>query len=346
MLPIVIILSVSSVVVAAINVSCCIVIVYNKKMHVTSHKTVLSLLIGHSIQGLFVIPCYAAKRSGIYKRTAVCDLFRFSYLFTNYACCLSVLAISMDRFIGVQFPLRYKAWVTRRRVTRILLFLWGYVLALCLLPFIPTIDTRCKYNPTQWWVLMMLIGNTLIPFLIIIVCYIVILKKVKSVLVQWSVCSNRLPKLSENSTTQNTTRIQLKRTKMTYFIVAAYILCWGPSFVYNILLHICHDKCFPASYYDSHMEEVVGFVIKLLTFIDGIIAPTIYCCANANFNLMKRRVLSSIRSSLAKSSLYRRNSIRIANISSGDRKGRCETATELVKKSEFRTSTTTDKVSV
>lgn len=55
MLPIVIILSVSSVVVAAINVSCCIVIVYNKKMHVTSHKTVLSLLIGHSIQGLFVI---------------------------------------------------------------------------------------------------------------------------------------------------------------------------------------------------------------------------------------------------------------------------------------------------
>ena len=45
----------------------------------------------------------------------------------------------------------------------------------------------------------------------------------------------------------------------------------------------------------SIIEEIAGFVTKLLTFVDGLVAPLVYCCANANFNNLRRRMLSSIR---------------------------------------------------
>ena len=299
MLAIVIILIITAIIVSLINIYCVIIIIYNKKLSSSSHMTIFSLLVGHAIQGLLVIPCYAAKRSGIYKYTVVCDIFRFSYLFTNYACCLSVLVISVDRFIGVQFPLHYKAWVTSKRLARILLCVWTYVLILCLLPFAPSDSMECKYNPQKWWVMMMLIGNTLLPFVIIIACYVVIFKKVKSVLVSRQSRSNNLMEQDLSSSKARKlngyTKVQIKRTKLTFLIVGAYVLCWGPSFVYNLLLTLCPDTCFSGTYRDSEVERIVGFVTKLLTFIDGIIAPTIYCWSNANFTTMRRTFVLRLR---------------------------------------------------
>lgn len=326
MLSIVIILIISAIIVTLINVYCCVVIISSKKVNNTSHMTIFSLLLGHAIQGLLVIPCYAAKRSGIYKNTVVCDIFRFSYLFTNYACCLSVLVISVDRFVGVQFPLRYKSWITSKKTARVLLFVWIYVFVLCCIPFYPTgRASKCKYNPRKWWVMMMLVGNTLLPFIIIIFCYMVIIKKVKTVLRSRQSRTNDLSRNAKNlgediklTKLSRDTRIQLKRTTITYFIVATYVICWGPSFVYNMLLHLCPNACFPDQYDNSDTEKIVGFVTKLLTFVDGIIAPTIYCCSNANFNVMRKRLLSNIRKRVCTdgSVLVRKKAVRKSRMTS------------------------------
>jgi len=148
----------------------------------------------------------------------------------------------------------------------------------------------------------MLIVNTLLPFIVILFCYVVIFKKVKNVFIRRQQPTCMLgPLLGPQQTTPTigpnlkTERGHFKKTKIAFLIVGAYIVCWGPSFIYNLLLTLCPQSCFFASYGGSKTEEIVGFVTKLLTFINGLVAPTIYCCGNAHFNALRKRMYSSIR---------------------------------------------------
>ena len=285
---------ISAILVTLINVYCVVIIIRSRKVRSPPHMTIFSLLLGHALQGIFVIPCYAAKKSGIYKNTIVCEIFRFSYLLTNYWCCLSVLVITIDRFIGVQFPLKYKFWVTTKRLSRVLFCVWLYVLILCLIPFAPSDSKTCKYNPQKQWVITMLIVNTLIPLIVIMIFYIFIFKKIKMVLKDKGLMEVK------KSTKES------KRAKITFFIVGTYVLCWGPSLFYYLLLNLCHNTCFHKDFHDSKAEEIVGFLIKFLTFIDGLIGPLIYCCASRNFNMLRKRVIDSIRKKITKNEVTKR----------------------------------------
>ena len=76
LLPYVIVSIVFAVVVSCINVYCLLIIFRSRKFNNPPQMCIFSLLLGHTVQGLVTIPCYAAKRHGIYKNTAVCDIFR------------------------------------------------------------------------------------------------------------------------------------------------------------------------------------------------------------------------------------------------------------------------------
>lgn len=317
MISICIISTIVAVIVAVINVYCCIVIIHSKKLKSVSHMTVFSLLLGHALQGIFVIPLYAKKHSRVTTGAFMCDLFRFTYLFTNYACALSVLVITAARFIGVRYPLRYKVWVSSHRMSRGLLIVWAYVLVLCLVPFASTgKKKKCTYNPQRWWVMMMLLGNTLLPFVIIFIFYITILKAVKNVLIRRQsnsvrhVHRDKTTIKTNNDVTNNSNRVQMKKTKMTYLIVGAYVICWGPSLFYNLLRHICPKQCFPESYEDSQTEMIISFVTKLLTFIDGIISPTIYCWINDSFKTMRQGLMMKFKKKNTTVLLSRKKAVR------------------------------------
>lgn len=286
MLSYVVVSGACAIIATGLNVYCVIVIVRSKKLSSPRHMTIFSLLLGHSLQGLFVIPCYAAKKSGFYKRTVICDIFRFSYLLTNYWCCLSVLAISIDRLIGIQYPLQYKAWVTTKRMSRVLIGTWMYVFCLCLVPFAPSKSTSCHYNPQKQWVIVMLVVNTLLPFILIMVSYTLIFRQIRIVMIG----KEKRDKLTKRKIT-----VESKRIKMTFFLVGTYVLCWGPSLIYYLLMSLCPEGCFASSYIDSRAEEIIGFSIKLLTFVDGIIGPLIYCCTSKSFHVLRKKALDSFR---------------------------------------------------
>lgn len=82
---------------------------------------------------------------------------------------------------------------------------------------------------------------------------------------------------------------------MAFVIVGAYMVCWGPSMVYNMLYTLCTKTCFHASFKDSETEELLGFLTKLLTFLDGVFAPVVYCVLDARFEDYRRRVYSQFR---------------------------------------------------
>lgn len=69
MLPIVVILIISAVLVTFINLYCISIMLYCKKVRNPPNLAIFALLLGHTAQGLLVIPCYAAKRSGLLNYT-------------------------------------------------------------------------------------------------------------------------------------------------------------------------------------------------------------------------------------------------------------------------------------
>ena len=308
MLLIVMILIISAILVSSLNAFSIAVIIHCKKLHKTSHIAILSLLLGHLIQGLVVLPVYAYERSDVAKMKATCSVFRFTYLFSNYICCLSVLIISLDRYSAVQYPLKYKANFTCKLMTRILVVMWVYVCAMCFIPFIPHDVEKCKYNPQKEWVLIMLFGHTMLPFFLIIFCYTVIYKKIISVLrrrdPKSSACQlQESPRADATRKRVLSVRNQLNKTNVTLIIVVAFLVCRGPSFIYYLLLTVCKETCFHRHFYkmfsnnydESLEKETIGFFIKFFTLVDGFLSPLIYCTKNRTFNTERRRLVRHLK---------------------------------------------------
>eukprot|EP00794_Sanderia_malayensis_P000212 gene212-828_t len=194
---------------------------------------------------------------------AACDAFRFSYMTTNYAAVISLLLITVDRLCAVKWPMFYKLSVKAKQMIVAVIMLWAYVLVLCIIPFFTSKNSECTYNPTKQWSIAMLSANTFLPMLIIIVCYAVIFFTTRR-------------QESTARTGQNHMARALRIAKISVAVVLAFIICWGPSMVYYFLSLTC-PKCFASSFKGSELKNVLNFVMKSLTFVDGLLAPLIYC---------------------------------------------------------------------
>ena len=261
-----------------VNLACIYLMYKNGKTTRPSSIAVLNLLCCHVTQGVLVIPSYILKRSSLSnEEAAICDTFRFSYMIANYAVCLSLLIITVDRTLAIKKPLLYRSTMTNRKMIYANLSSWIYTVLLCTIPFVPDPNSynKCNYNPQREWTLVMLTCNTMLPFIVIVCCYLIIFNSVRSSRIF------RLKSQMENSngSSSGPKGSELRIAKISLLIVSAYVLCWGPSFVYYFLLATC-QSCFRESYLSSKVEPMVTFAMKYLTFLNGIINPVIYCFAH------------------------------------------------------------------
>ena len=268
----------TSVVITIFDASCLYFICKNKGGNRPSMLAIWNLLFCHLVQGVLVVPSYILKRLGLKNETTsrnVCDIFRFSYLVTNYLSCLSLLLITVDRMFAIKKPLLYRSIMTNRKMVFAVICCWIYTVVLCCIPFIPESghNSKCSYNPQNEWTLVMLTCNTMLPFIVILYCYFVIFKSARSSrILRLSICVNSGAARVNNVPRDSEIRI----AKVSSIVASAYMLCWGPSFIYYFLLAVC-SNCFRATYFDSTAESVVTFIVKYLTFLNGIVAPIIYC---------------------------------------------------------------------
>ena len=288
-----VLLVITSIVILFVNSVCLQMTRKKRGLKRPSSIAILNLLCCHIAQGAVVIPSYILKRAEFEDKEAAslaCDSFRFSYMVTNYSLCLSILFITMDRAFAIKKPFLYRSKMTSRRTVYAYAGCWIYTVILCVIPFIPLAGNsfKCRYNPQREWTLFMLTCNTMLPFCIIVCCYIAIFQTVQRSRVFRDVSL----KDNNKSSPPGSKDSELRIAKISFVIVSAYILCWGPSFVYYFLLAAC-PSCFRASYLASEAEPVVTFVMKYLTFLNGIINPVVYCLANKSSgrgaNLRRKR---------------------------------------------------------
>ena len=149
----IVIMSIVSIMAVLLNTLCVFIIASSKLLQQKrSSIFIFSVLALHMIQGLLVIPFYAAKKAGTSNptsKTVICDGFRFTYMITFYGSCVNVLLITIDRLLAVILLTAYKQIVTRKRVIIAAVCLWIYVLMLCLIPFLPQKQINEIKKPLQ-----------------------------------------------------------------------------------------------------------------------------------------------------------------------------------------------------
>lgn len=270
------------------------------------HLPMLSLAIADLLCGAIAMPAYIAKKlvDGHEGEGIVCDIFRFTYFFTEYALVSSLVLVSVERMCTLKYPLKSVHPKFARKLTALLLLAWLDALLVSLLPFIPwepNARATCTYRPTRWWSLLVIHKNVFVPLLIVILCYTYIYKIAMShVKMIRKECQ---PGHSINS--KITEWKQRRKATMTLFIVIGiFLLCWMPSSIYYYVQNVC-PNCFES--WIGQREAIFGAVVKILTFANSMTNPFIYWWRSREFrkafrNMFIGRVFQSWMPSLKRNS--------------------------------------------
>ena len=286
-----------------------------------SSLLILNLLALHLCQSILVFPFYALKKlkfSNLTFTKFIANGWRFSYMLSFYGTVFSVLFISLDRFLAVYLLNKYKTLITKKRGKIAIFFFWTYIIAFCCIPFIDVKSRVSNYSnityvkpqkyvyvPQKAWVVFMLSFNTLLPYILILLCYVYITCKLYKIKSQKDKELNKSPATlhMKKDNVINSRKKDLyhckRMTKLTLVLSLAYGVFWSPSVIYYIILETC-SSCFSRDWDGSNTEQHVGFIIKYLAFMDAIAAPLIYCFLHGEF----RKELKLIR----KKSMLQENS--------------------------------------
>ena len=295
-----ILLVILSIFILAINSMCLYIILASKRL-LKSPPTLLIMnsIVIHLIQGAIVLPLYASFQY-FDNVSWLCNGYEFTYMMTFYANCITVLLLSIDRLLAIKLLTSYCITVTRSRAMKLVILCWTYVLGVCIIPFFPlekskTVrDTKeCNYNPPQVWSIVMLIFNTLVPYIVIIIIYVIVRQKISALINFSGRKSNRVSRISSNrasghkSSSNKESRNTLKTTMLVLKLLLSCAITWSPSILYIMTQHL-DPSLFPESYYGSDLERSISFSMKYVSILNAMVAPIVYCIYHKGLRIQLR----------------------------------------------------------
>ncbi|XP_061844140.2 somatostatin receptor type 5 [Nerophis lumbriciformis] len=193
--------------------------------------------------------------------------------------CLTVMSI--DRYLAVVHPIRSSNWRHPRVAKAVSAAVWAvsFVVVLPVVIFSDVQDTFNSCNmiwpePADVWSTAFILYTTTIgffgPLLIICLCYLLIVVKVKSSGVRAGFTSRR--------------RSERKVTRMVVVIVVVFVLCWLPFFIINIINLVVIIP-------ESSATAGIYFFAVILSYANSCANPLLYGFLSDNFKQSFRRVL-------------------------------------------------------
>ncbi len=279
------------------NLLICSAFVIQPRLRRALYLPVLSLAVADVMCGLVAMPSYLAKKHvfGGKKEQVVCDISRYSYFLTEYASVFSLTIISVDRALAIIRPLKYETTVTSHRMKAVLACAWCWAIIVSALPFFWTrVDgDGCYFRPTNEWSIAVIMGNVLVPFLVILICqfsiYVIAIKHAIIIRKQ-----QKVGLIDQRRITPRTQAwaVERKATVSLSIVIGLFILCWGPSSLYYFLQKVNPDY-FKGTF--GNQEGTFNAVVKLLTFANSCFNPLVYSWMNRDFRQAFLRVLSRKR---------------------------------------------------
>uniref|UniRef100_A0A8C5K801 Alpha-1A adrenergic receptor n=1 Tax=Jaculus jaculus TaxID=51337 RepID=A0A8C5K801_JACJA len=232
----------------------------HRHLHSVTHYYIVNLAVADLLLTSTVLPF-----SAIFE---ILGYWAFGRVFCNIwaavdvLCCtasiMGLCVISIDRYIGVSYPLRYPTIVTQRRGVRALLCVWALSLVISIGPLFgwrqpaPDDETICQINEEPGYVLFSALGSFYVPLAIILVMYCRVyvvakresrglksgLKTDKSDSEQVTLRIHRknAPVAAAANKTHFSVRLlkfsrEKKAAKTLGIVVGCFVLCWLPFFL-------------------------------------------------------------------------------------------------------------------
>ncbi|KAM9314799.1 somatostatin-like receptor F_48D10.1 [Pholidichthys leucotaenia] len=193
--------------------------------------------------------------------------------------CLTVMSI--DRYLAVVHPIRSTKWRHPRVAKAVSAAVWA-VSFLVVLPVFIFSDVQDKFNscnmiwpePNNVWSTAFVLFTATVgffgPLLIICLCYLLILIKVKSSAARVGFSKRR--------------RSERKVTWMVVVIVVVFVLCWLPFFIMNMVNLVVIIP-------ESSLTVGIYFFNVILSYANSCANPFLYGFLSDNFKQSFRKVL-------------------------------------------------------
>ena len=173
---------------------------------------------------------------------------------------MNLCAISCDRYIAITSPLRYSQIITKTRAIIVLICLWLYS------TFIATINLH---------------GGVYYPALVFVVSFLLPLSVMIYSYSRIFLAALRQARRIQPMRQAFYFKREIKAAKTLAVVMGAFIVCWTPFFVMNILVKFIR----------FYVPPIVTLAIKLLHYGNSALNPVIYSSSNRDFRHKILRVL-------------------------------------------------------
>ena len=262
-----------------------IAVISTKKLRTVSNMFILSLSLTDLFVGTIVmIPAALNEIFGEWIcHLAFCSIWVSFDVMLCSASVLNVCLISIDRYVSIMTPLRYKTIITHRRALYMLLAAWGIAIFSSFVPIEnglhnPSLHTlenltllsekpQCLFVVSFTYAVTASTITILIPIMIALVLYYRVSKEAKrqALFVGTLMVSSHVLLGQKVSSKHIREPFTNKATVTLGIIVVAYVVTWAPFFVTNVTESVC--ECIPGKIF-------VGFV--WLGYCNSLINPIIY----------------------------------------------------------------------
>ncbi|XP_051485056.1 leukotriene B4 receptor 1-like [Apus apus] len=258
--------------------NCIVIWTVCRKMKQVSPSVLLILNLAIAdVLVLFTLPIwiYSFADSWVFG-VIFCKILVFIIYCSMYASIFLITALSLERLMAVFYPLTIQRYKTKERISLVMFLIWFLSVAfgISIIPFQETEEMNggllctCRnYSSNRQkvsYLLLETLAGFIIPFLIICTCYICVARRISRMTYQSKQRSERL----------------IAR------IVVAFILCWFPHHLFNILDIISIQIELSNKEMSLALDDIIDrgvYISGALVFISSCINPLLYAFAARRF---------------------------------------------------------------
>ncbi|XP_018611824.2 alpha-1A adrenergic receptor-like [Scleropages formosus] len=161
------------------NILVILSVVCNRHLRIPTNYFIINLAIADLLLSTTVLPVSATLEVldyWVFGRV-LCDIWAAVDVLCCTASIMSLCVISIDRYIGVSYPLRYPGIVTERRALLAMLGVWALSVVISIGPLLgwkqppSPDDTDCRITEEPFYALFSSLGSFYIPLVVILAMY-------------------------------------------------------------------------------------------------------------------------------------------------------------------------------
>ncbi|XP_077403334.1 histamine receptor H2b [Vanacampus margaritifer] len=301
------------------NVLVCLAVGLSRRLWRIANCFVVSLAVTDLLLGLLVLPFSATLeiRSGKWPLGGtMCNIYVSLDVMLCAASILSLLAISVDRYLAISAPLSYSSRITPPRVTVAIIAIWALSLAVSFVPIHlgwNTVDYRvqhldwhvgqdhkegryCQFEWNNNYIIFYVLCSFYLPLLIMCGMYLCIFRVARQ---QVQRIRAATPSFARMPSTAAIAR-EHKATITLGAVLGAFVICWFPYFTFFTRTGIKEQMNPPSTLHS---------VLLWLGYFNSVLNPILYPALNRDFRKSYAELLFCRGSSRRKFQVHKRSTL-------------------------------------